>query len=142
MWLISAVSTLKQFRRRRHRWVALFSIALMMFNQVALARHLCIDAAMLQSATAAVAGVHSPCHGGALGTTVAPADLERIACVAHCGEADKQVLDLVAANIPFLAGSDVAQLRPVESTMAKPSQTETRIERRSRHTIDHSVLLI
>ncbi len=114
----------------------------MLFNQVALAQHVCVHAAAFRSVNSALRGTDSACHGSELGKEVAPADLERIACAAHCSDADKRVPDLAAADIPFLAGSDVAHWRPLASATDRPAQIEARIERRSRHTIDHSVLLI
>lgn len=105
-----ALWALQQFRRPHQRWIALWAMLAMLFNQVALAQHFCRVAPSsheIHTFTLSDAGVASArCHGSSGDTAKVLPDLGQIGCTSHCSDADKQVRDIVSPTFPAMIGAD------------------------------------
>jgi hypothetical protein len=88
--------------RRRHRWIAIWALCVMLFNQVALARHLCAgDPPPLPTMSA-----HC-CPGSQQPHLPSVADL---GCTAHCQDANKLGKDPQALTVPPLPIASIPML--------------------------------
>lgn len=108
-------AVLYKLRHRRRRWIAFLAAFVLLFNQIALAQHLCLYRPG-ESPRASQAFGHSgnaaSCHGATSDQT-GLADIDATACAAHCDDGDKQTRDTPPLKVPDLVGmlSDVALLR-------------------------------
>ena len=122
------------------------ALLVMLFNQVALAEHLCrVAPGQFGTAThhaAQITAVAMRCHGMARGHDVP--DASQIACSAHCDDAAKQVRDTAAPWVPALIGlgSEVALLRPADSAREPDRPARGANALRDRPGGLHRVLLI
>lgn len=135
-----ARTVLQCMRHRRRRWLALWAAFALLFNQIALAQHLCLDPGAASNDVAASA--QADCHAGSLPAATTP-DADVAACAVHCDDGDKQARDHSPIKVPDLAAdlSEVASLRPVLFALecALPPVPPAAYPRR---TTDYCVLLI
>lgn len=135
-----ARTILQRLRHRRRRWLALWGAFALLFNQIALAQHLCLDPSAASTEVAEAA--QFDCHEDAVAAPATPDD-GIAACVVHCDDGDKQPRDSASIKVPDLAAdlSEVASLRPVLFALecALPPSPHTAHPRR---TTDYCVLLI
>ncbi len=139
-------SALQCMRKRPRRWIALLALFALLFNQIALARHLCLYRPGEISRVAAgidPVGGTSGCHGDAA-EKPGLIDSDITACAAHCDDADKQTRDVPALKVPDLFGprTEIAGLR-----LTRAGPVPVRVAGIPRHaiarrTVDYGVMLI
>lgn len=115
----------------------------LLFNQIALAQHLCLYTASGQPLAAVV--VDAGCHSApAKKAVLTQADTDAIACAVHCDDSDKQPRDVLSLKVPDLiaTGSELAQLRSTGSRADAVATAELPGPAQSRRTTDFGVLLI
>lgn len=118
----------------------------LLFNQIALAQHLCLYTAGGQPLAALVvdAGVvDADCHA-ADAMRSASTDTDAIDCTVHCDDGDKQTRDMPSLKVPdLIAGSsEVAQLRSTGERPAVAAIAGLPRPAQPRRTTDFGVLLI
>jgi hypothetical protein len=143
-----ALRALQQFRRPRQRWIALWAVMAMLFNQIALAEHFCrVAPSSHETHTFRISDAGATpvrCHGSSGDTAKVLPDLGQIGCTAHCNDADKQVRDIASPTFPAMIGADpeVALLRHDRSAGLIASDPRSADAVRDRHGSIYRVLLI
>lgn len=138
-------AVLYKLRHRRRRWIAFLAAFVLLFNQVALAQHLCLYQPGESPRVSVAPDLHGNargCHTGKVKSSLA--DVDATACAAHCGDGDKQTRDGPLLKVPdlFCGSSEVALLRPTQAGPAPVAMAETPRHALPRRTIDYGVLLI
>ena len=138
-------TSMQRMRQRPRRWIALWAAFALLFNQIALAQHLCLyPGGELKAAALAVAAGDpvADCHRTSATKAVSTADAA--ACAVHCDDGDKQTRDGPSLKVPDLvaASSEVAQLRSTRDRPAAVAVAGLPRPAQSRRTTDFGVLLI
>ena len=139
-------TALQRMRQRPKRWIALWAAFALLFNQIALAQHLCLytaDRGPMAALVVHADDVAADCHGAAA-TKSAINDTDAAACAVHCDDADKQTRDVLSLKVPDLiaTGSEVAHLRLTANQADAVAIAELPRPAQARRTTDFGVLLI
>lgn len=140
-------AVLHKLRHRRRRWIAFLAAFVLLFNQIALAQHLCLyrSGESPRASQVFAHGDNPPTCHGASSATAGLTDTDATACAAHCDDGDKQPRNTLPLKVPDLVGmvSEVALLRlsPVRPDLLGASPRSPRFTHQQR-TIDYGVLLI
>ena len=136
-------TALQRVRQRPKRWIALWAAFALLFNQIALAQHLCLYTPGGQPLTAAV--VDADCHSApAKKSVLTQTGSDAVACAVHCDDGDKQTRDVLSLKVPDLiaTGSELAQLRSTANRADAVAVAELPRPAQPRRTTDFGVLLI
>lgn len=138
-------AVLHKLRHRRRRWIAFLAAFVLLFNQVALAQHLCLYRPGESPRVSVALDLHGNargCHTDKVKSSLT--DVDATACAAHCDDGDKQTRDGPLLKVPdlFCGSSEVALLRPTQAGPAPVAMAETPRHALPRRTIDYGVLLI
>lgn len=142
-----ARTVLHSMRHRKRRWIALLAAFALLFNQIALAQHLCLYRhGELPQLAFGIDHDGAPvnCHAADVAAKPGPTDTDGTACAAHCNDGDKQSRGASSLKVPdlFAAVSELALLRPTRDGPFVVAIAETARPAHARRTIDYGVLLI
>lgn len=102
------------FRHRHRLWIVLIALSSLLFQQFALARHLCLGSATTAMTPTATVESQPPCHAPA-----APLDDDALRCAQHCSASTPAPDHVPMPSVPALLPVTVWPL-PLASVASLP----------------------